>query len=432
MKNKVLFYYFILILLVTVIIISVLFLSWSLFFVLPGIGGSITLGGLFTYFFINIPHFQKILSYIARAFSYFRFAELASVKYNIEGNLNSFKETANLEVKNIMPYGAEVKWVQELDLESFIDEYNGKVVIRMRHHRNQAQNIAYAALTYVSKGLIRESRLYLDRKMSKAIDFTMGKRMLLEQNQKSALDYFLSEVVSKEIDDTELNNYVTVMENLSQEGIFTRIFLYEIRELGRTLYPKYDENARTDIKSFFGYLDKFSKRKKGDEELELSHKGDRIRIAFILIAKPEKILFEGTEPYVRHAERLITKGINSLYCLARGVNVPFAKTVVQDIERIPGIEKVEDSDEEFNVIMNGKKVKRICATFNVKGKAAPIPPPLQFGKKEAGEGHLEAREETKTEEFARGKDSMKGTWAWRRPGFPKPWRKKKKRKKKRF
>lgn len=376
MKVKVLFFYFFALMLLAIIFSSVVFLSWNLFLLTIGIGGgSLTLGVLLTYLFTTIPHFQTIWSYVARGFSFFRFAELASVKYNIEGNLNASKETINSEVPNLMPYEAEVKWVQEVDPESFLDDkYKGKVIIRMRPHGNQTANLAHATMIYVSKGLLPESRLYLDEKMSKSIDFTMVKKILSEQNQKSALDFFLREVISREIDDTELRGYITVMETWDKRGIFTRMFLNELRELGRKLFPNIDETARTDTKGFYDYLDTLAKREPG-EEIELSYSGNRIRVHTLLIAKEQTFLSGGTTPYVQRVKEALANGIDSEYILARGPNILIARKVMEDIASIPGVEKVEETDKEFIISLNGEINKEICAKFRLKPQLAD---PLKF------------------------------------------------------
>ena len=366
MKVKVLFFYFFAFVLLVITLGSVVFLSWNLILLAIGLGGgSLTLGALLTYLFTTIPHFQTIWSYVARGFSYFRFAELASVKHNIEGNLNTFKETINSEVRDLMPYEAKIKWVQEVDSKSFLDKYKGKVIIRMHSHNNQAMNLAHATIAFVSKGLIPESRLYLDEKMSKSVDFTMTKKILLGQNQRNALDFFLREVITREINDPELRGYITLMETWDKQGIFTRMFLNELRELGRKLFPNIDEPARADVKGFYDYLGVLAKRKPG-EEIKLSYPGKRIRVDTTLIAKEQTFLRGGTTPYIQRIKKALANGIDSEYVLARGPNILIARKVIEDIASIPEVEKIDETEKEFIVSLNGEKVKKICAQFKLK------------------------------------------------------------------
>lgn len=369
-KVKVLFFYFFALMLLAIIFISVVYLSWNLVLLTLGVGGgSLTLGALLPYLFTTIPHFQKIWSYVARGFSYFRFAELASVKYNIEGNLNTSKETINSEVRDLMPCEAKVKWVQEVDSESFLDEYKGKVIIKMHPHSNQAANLTHATMAYVSKGLIPESRLYLDEKMGKSVDLTMVKKILSETNQKSALGFFLREVISKEINDSEIRDHIAIMETWDKRGIFTRMFLNELRELGRKLFPNIDKIAHADIKGFYDYLDNLTKREPG-EETELSYLSKRIRVHTLLVAKETTFIFRGTTPYIESVKKALANGINSEYILARGSNILIARKVMEEIASIPGVEKVEGTDKEFIVSLDGRPITKICTQFMLKPQLA--------------------------------------------------------------
>lgn len=340
-----------------------------------------TLGFLLGYLFINIPHFQKIGSYVFRAFSFFRFAERASVAMNLEADLNSIKETVNSQVEGLIPYSAKIKWVQGTDPKSLIDKYKGEVIIKMKHHSDQARNRVYAAMAYVSTGLIPESRLYIDRKMCKSIDFTFVKKILLQKG--TALDYFFREIVRPEMGDQETRKYLTMMENLDEEGTFTRMLLRELKELGR-IYPRHDEKAFNDTKKFADYLNKLATRKPG-EHVQLSFEGDRLRVSSMLIAKPETVITFGIEHYVDWAKLSIEKGIDSIYVLARGRNIELAKLVMQEIEKISGMEKVEGTDKEYITHPGVRSIQTICALFRLRPKQIkknlkPAPPEGLQGK----------------------------------------------------
>lgn len=366
-KTKIIFYYLIAIILFAIAIGSLALLTWNLFLQALGtLGGAIVFTLFITYLFNTIPHFQKIYSYILLAFSFIKRAELKSVKLSIEGNINSSREMINSEVEGAMPYPVRVDWVKKENPNTFLDKYKGEVVVRMKHHDYQPRNLAYATLSSVSKGFLNTSRLYLDSTVNTAIDYTMTKKMLSGQRQTKALDYFLSEVVQPKISDVELQTHLETMEKLDEDGCFSRLLVRELLELGRELYPRYDKDALLDTNKFMEFLKSFAEREKGQEDVELSFGGKRIRVRILLVAKREKFYMSGPEPYVLYAKGSIEHGYDSLYLLARGVMLSPAKRVMQELEKSEFMNKTEGTDDIYVTKHEGRDVRSVCVVFKVK------------------------------------------------------------------
>jgi hypothetical protein len=368
MKAKIFLYYLGAAIFFVIALVSLTLLSWNI--VLQGIG---TIGGTmtFTFFLVllfnAIPQLQKALSYMARALSFWRFAELASVKLSIEGNLNSFKGTVDDEAKGAIPYPVKVEWVTKETPETFIDKYKGEVVVRMRHHSYQPRNLAYAAINYISKGLLPLSRLYLDEKVETSIDLTMTRKVLAQQKQKEALDYFLMEILNPKMSDQQIRNYLAIMGGLDEEGHFTRILIRELTELGRSLYPKPDQIALKESSDFVDLLHQLSEKEPG-KDISPTYKQKRIRVAIMLVARREKFYEVGPEPYVLWAKARAEEGYDSLYLLARGANLGPAKIIRKEIEKLQTLKKVEGTDKIYTVSHEGRPVDCVCIVFRrVKG-----------------------------------------------------------------
>lgn len=366
-KTKIVFYYLIAIVLFAIAIGSLTLLTWNLFLQAFGtFGGTIVFTLFVTYLFNTIPHFQKIYSHILLAFSFVKRAELKSIKLSIEGNINSSREMINSEIQGAMPYPVRVDWVQKENPDTFLDKYTGEVIVRMKPHDYQPRNLVYATLNSVSKGFLNTSRLYLDDAVNTAIDYTMTKKILSGQGQTKALDDFLSEVVQPRMSDAELRTHLETMEKLDENGIFSRLLIREFLELGRELYPRYDKNAHLDTQKFLGFLKRFAERERGQEDVELSFGGKRIRVRILLVAKREKFYMAGPEPYVLYAKGSIDHGYDSLYILAGGVLVSPAKIVMRELEKSEAMNKIEGTDETYVTKHEGKDVEKVCVVFKVK------------------------------------------------------------------
>ena len=317
------------------------------------------------YLFSNIPHFQKIGSNILQAISWIKRAELASVKLAIEGNINESRNIINHEAQGSMPFPVKVEWVKGESPEAFIDKYKGEVVVRMRHHKYEPRNLAYATIESVSKGFLPMTRIYLDGKVSKSMDFTITKKILSGLENTEALDYFLAEVVQPESDDAELRTYLTIMESLNEDGVFTRIFVRELVELGRKLYPRYDQEACEDTRKLTQFMKKIAERKKGERN-DLSFREKRIKLAIMLVAEKEKFFNMGTKPYAQWAEVIAEKGYDTLYVLAGGIMVGPASMVIKELEKSPKLEMI--GSETYIGKHEGELKKKICGFFKIKAR----------------------------------------------------------------
>jgi hypothetical protein len=83
---------------------------------------------------------EKWHSILARAASYFsEKAEKATVSTDIQAEINSFAKEMNNETLGAMPYGIKIEWTKETTRETVLR--SGEVIVRMKHHSDQARNI---------------------------------------------------------------------------------------------------------------------------------------------------------------------------------------------------------------------------------------------------------------------------------------------------
>ena len=90
-----------------------------------------------------------------------RKAEMRSVALDIQGRIDSFSKSISHEVPGIMPYGVKIEWVNgELAKESFFRD--GKIILKMSYHMNQDENVVRAAMEYIARGMLSDSRSHVD------------------------------------------------------------------------------------------------------------------------------------------------------------------------------------------------------------------------------------------------------------------------------
>jgi len=315
MKLKTALYFLAAIILVLTGIGSMVYLSFNIVFQIIGAMGSwASLGILIFYLLTSVPAFQGAGAWIARGLSFWKTGEKNAVALKIQQSLNSAQEEISSEAKGIIPYPAKVEW---LDKPSYLDTDEEVVVIRMKEHEENPRNIAYAVIDYISKGMIPYSRPYIEKPIQTAIDSTMVKKILLERD-KSALDYFLTNVLNKALGQEGIQRYMDVMNNLEGRGLFTRVYLEEVKELGLELYPTPDQDALRETKEYVEHLNVLATRKKGELGKADPYIGRKIKVAYVLIAEPEKLKREGFAPYIQYAMHCVEEGAEAIYLLSRG------------------------------------------------------------------------------------------------------------------
>ncbi len=310
-------------------------------------GGFVSATAIFLLLIRNLPSFQKSISPILSSFNFIEKAELASIKYNIQGNINQFRETVNKESPDLIPE-AEVEWVTKVKTDSFFDDYKGKVIVRMNPSKDNAINLAKASLIQVSKGVIPESRMYIEPKMNVSIDLSLVKKILLKQDEKNAYRYFVNEIVNPKLGDEAVLNFLEKIELMDKVGLFTRLFLRELKELpiieGLGFHNL--SQIRSDVKGFFEYTEIVAKRKPR-EEIPLQYEGAYIKTAIIYVAITWRMKTEGIKPYVRRALMNQKSGNALIFFISFGHAIDFTRKIIEKLTETYGMELIKNSDKDY-------------------------------------------------------------------------------------
>jgi hypothetical protein len=355
MRLKTIFYLLAALFLIITGIGSIVFLSFNIFLLATGTLGSWSALGILIYYLLtSVPAYQGIGAWIARGLSFWKSSEKATVALEIETSLNSAQEEINSEATRIIPYPAKVEWV---DKPSYLDTEEEVVIIRMKEHEENPRNVAYAVIDYISKGMIPFSRLYIEKPIQIAIDSTMIKKILLERDE-AALDYFLTNVLNKELGKEGVQRYLGIMDNLNKHGLFTRVYLEEVKELGLKLYPIPDQYAIRETKHLVKQLNVLASRKSGEMKGADPYIGKRIKVTYLLVANPDRLKMEGHMPYILYALHCIQDGAEAIYLLSRGRNNKPAEILAEKVSRACGMRIVNRSQYEESI--EGFVVNALC------------------------------------------------------------------------
>ena len=297
-------------------------------------------------------HLFKLLGWLGQ------YPQMRSVKDHIEGNFKLIRKKLNRQVPGLMLQEAEIVWVKPEDVEpkSFVKD--NKLIVRMEYYQQQEKNVVNSVYYLIQH---HQGRLkgYVASSLGRSMDLALTKKCLDLSNSKQAINYFVQEVLLKELNEnTGVADTYHQLEAIDELGFFTRILLTELVKLTNELYPERvglpeiieETNALVD------FLDQFPKRASG-EEIQLTFLRNNIRIAVVIVANPHKIKRGGYDPYLRRIEDRLTGQFDTVYVCSMDKLRSEAETVCILAER-SGV-KIR-SRSNYWAVYHGKTRKAVC------------------------------------------------------------------------
>lgn len=305
---------------------------------------------------------EWLASLIARAS---KKAERTATASGIQSKVDSFITSINTEVEGLLPFGLKVKWIPpDLSKEAFIE--NDRVVVLLSYHQNKDENLARATMLYMNKAVVPEARPHIHEKLGQAIDLMMTKKALFSfVEARSSLGHFVGTVLRPQTDrDAELKEMCGVIDTIDERGLFTRVLLKELMELGiRRAGITETGDTVFETGEFTKLLKRIADKERG-VDVDPDFIRGNIKMAVVMVARPENIGL-GPDIYLRKIEELMRRSARTFYIFARGErNVQFAKEVVSACEA-KFSELAKGHEEEFptrhpdGTIMHG-----YCAIFH--------------------------------------------------------------------
>ena len=314
--------------------------------------------GLLIYFIKNPEKAEKWYSMTARAFSFMSLRlEKSGVARDIQSDVNSFAKDINSQTKDpILPYGLKIKWVGSTTREAFVKQ--GKVIVRMRHHENQARNFLYATLEWVGKGLIPEARHLVNKTVLRAADLVFTNVLLTKKKRHDVKQLFLDEIYETEVTKgSSLERYCNTFGRLNETGLFTGVALQELSSLSkRTSSVVANTQVRSETIGFMNMLERLARKRHG-EDISPDYNGECIKCSIVLVARSETYFVHGLSPYAYFINKCCKEGIRSIYvCAIEDVNIMIVRKIRDAYEASKKISLV--SERVFP--LNGKKAIVLC------------------------------------------------------------------------
>lgn len=241
------------------------------------------------------------------------------IKATIQGQINTFARSMDTEVQGCMPYNMRLDFVAEVD-RAELEPTEQTVIVRIRDRLHDDRNIVHAMLAFCTVGVIPQARCFLQDGMNSAIDLTITRKLLNSQKHYSALHYLYNEVIPGCLQgEPDLDRFCRIFDTLDEDGLFTRVVLAEVRDLGARIETRYPEESHgVEAARFVNYVHDAATREAHEDSPSVGHLGRYIRTAFVFIGTGTRMAAEGEMPYINHLRWLRDLGYEKAYLAARG------------------------------------------------------------------------------------------------------------------
>ena len=153
----------------------------------------------------------------------------------------------------------------------------------------------------------------------RAVELEFSSKVFIDTKRHDVKQLFLDEIYNPEIEKSQtLERYYNVMDSLEKTGHFTRIALRELSDLGHNVPSNIStREIHRNTVDFTKMLERLVRRRRG-EDVNPTYNGEVIKCSVVLIARSEKYLLNGLNPYLGFINKSVENGINTFYVCAIG------------------------------------------------------------------------------------------------------------------
>ena len=293
------------------------------------------------------------------------------VKNELEGTLNAALKEFSREGAGFIDHELKIEWLTpDSDArDSFFR--SGKAFIKLGFSENNDRNLVDAALTFCKDGLMPSTRQYVPLPLMRAIDLVFVDEVIERRQAHMSRAYLTHEVIPREVQRLpEADGYIDTLSLISHHGLFTRVFLPELRD-----YPGYVptrmalERHHDSVIAFMGFLETTVRSREEKTRTGLIHVRGIIRVAIVLVGIPNKLRFEGTRPYIRAAAVHNKDGARTVYLLAYNEGLRFVRDIATEA-KARGIVSSFEIEDYSAIVGNEVSKHRLARMTMVPGSGA--------------------------------------------------------------
>ena len=324
-------------------------------------------------------------------------ARINYAAYKLTGNRDSEKRYISDDVRSRInlarrklshgaqdpPKAVSIDWVDEKPGTTY-DIGEGEFVVKLQSSDEQEKNIVDLAIAIIKRTTLPGVRIVMGQPLRVAVTLNLVHSVLRMIKNKAAVEWFFENRLSPiRQSSEELRREFERIEDLDERGLFTRILLVELEEFGEVILGRTPRPYMVgEVQGLVDFLHRVATKRPG-EDIPLEYRRAYIKISVILVAKTERILNKGIEPYVKAMTYRANRDFNTVYVLAYDKEVLSDKDFLS-YEEFRGL--ISQLDKELDLFpvhkdfsvdyscidQQGKQRKATCTRYILRDTSARV------------------------------------------------------------
>ncbi len=306
----------------------------------------------------NPERIEKIKLHIIKPFfSMFRWFARSFITRTINVNVTEF---INKDLLLLLDSSLAKKVRIKLNILSTKEEIQlkkNKIIIRLKEDDDQTKNILTAANLAIPMVVCPLIRTNIDRKLGKAIDLTVLKKLADKLGSHARFVYKKNFFDPELIEDPTINELIQKLIRIDKKGFFISIFANELNYIGEGLFARSDISNRTaEVIDFLNFLIAIAERGVGSSQ-ELVFRSNGFGVGILLLAKTDRAVSEGLTPYLHRIRKNIYYGCESIYIVSFPPAWGFLKDLLSTVKGDRRYNIVNTYNLKDNQNINGEQTK---------------------------------------------------------------------------
>jgi len=266
----------------------------------------------------------------------------------------------------ILPKAIDVEWIEGTEPKTY-DIADGQFVVCLDPTSQQEQNIVRLAELLAKRTSLIGIRHLIDKPLRIALNTTLTKRLLRQTEITPALTWLHQNIIDPILKNGgPLTEWHTKVVEIDDQCLFHTLLLVELEEYSRRVSGKERRLYMIDtIESLVNFVHEIA-TKKPRVEVQLEYARAHLKVAVILVARADTILYQGIDPYVTTAKNKARKAY-IIYLIIWGKShlkktrpddflryERRCKKLAKKIEKLPGVYKSFEVTKYKYIDPNGR------------------------------------------------------------------------------
>lgn len=241
-------------------------------------------------------------------------AEKRYIENDISSRINLARRKMPFE-KEYLPKAIKIEWFEN-GKERAVYIREDELVVRLDPAESQEKNIFLLTNALVKQTSLVGIRHLLNEHLEVSFDLNLVKNLLKEIGDRRILDWFFRNEYRPTIEKSEdIKEWNSKIIEIDERGLFTRLLLVELESYSKKIFGKsFSSRMFNEIVNLINFLFKISIKKVG-QDVPLTLISPNIKIGVILVGETSKILFDGTEPYLKAFAYRVREQLTSIYII---------------------------------------------------------------------------------------------------------------------